>query len=339
MTLTVRQHGGTDALGAVIWDFSTNSNSCGPCPMALTAVQGADASRYPDPHYVQLRAQLARFHGVATSRVVLAVSASEFIFRFTAWMAQQGATRVWLPAAAYADYAHAAAAWRLQPCTRQADAQLVWACEPSSPLGQAHAQWPDWLSGGTPGCQHLVLDCAYAPLRLAGQPSLDGAQRDQVWQLYSPNKALGLTGVRAAYAIAPLAAHDAVQQLDALAPSWPVGAHGVALLQAWTSPAAQDWLQQCLPRLQAWKTSQVQMLQSLGWHCLPSEASFFCARPPLQMALDGWLRLLRATGIKLRDATSLGMPGHVRMSVHPPPAQRALAQALFALQDSLEVTP
>lgn len=62
---------------------------------------------------------------------------------------------------------------------------------------------------------------------------------DQLWQMWTPNKALGMTGVRAAYAIAP--EHVTEQELTALrllAPSWVVGAHGVAMLQAWTQPGA-----------------------------------------------------------------------------------------------------
>ena len=44
-------HGGPDAAGVPVFDFSTNSNACGPCPEALHAVQAADATRYPDPAY------------------------------------------------------------------------------------------------------------------------------------------------------------------------------------------------------------------------------------------------------------------------------------------------
>jgi histidinol-phosphate aminotransferase len=80
------------------------------------------------------------------------------------------------------------------------------------------------------------------PLRLSGAPALSEAQQQTLWQLWTPNKALGLTGVRAAYAIAPLGADAAVAQLESLAPSWPVGAHGVAPLQAWTRPDVQAWL-------------------------------------------------------------------------------------------------
>ena len=84
-------HGGPDARGAAQYDFSTNSNACGPCPHTLAAVQQADATRYPDPSYTALRAALADFHFVAPERIVLAASASEFIHRITALAAQQGA--------------------------------------------------------------------------------------------------------------------------------------------------------------------------------------------------------------------------------------------------------
>lgn len=338
MNTRPRMHGGTDALGAAPFDFSTNSNGCGPCPMALEAVQAADASRYPDPHYTKLRQQLGRFHGVESERVVLAASASEFIFRFTAWMKQGGTTAVWIPATAYGDYAHAANAWGMHRCTHPHEAELLWACEPSSPLGQAHAPWPAWLMERHQASQHLVLDCAYAPLRLSGSPSLTETQREQVWQLYSPNKALALTGVRAAYAIAPLHALQAVCQLNALASSWPVGAHGVAMLQAWTQDATQDWLRQSLVTLRAWKAAQLQLLQDLGWQCLPSNTNFFCAVPPVGTELNALLDQLRAQGIKLRDAASLGLPGHVRISVQGAEAQRVLANALTALQPTMEVT-
>ena len=97
MTPSLRIHGGPDALGAALHDFSTNSNACGPCPQALAAVQLADATRYPDAGYTQVREALASFHGVEAWRIVLAGSASEFIFRITAWVRQQGGGSVHVP--------------------------------------------------------------------------------------------------------------------------------------------------------------------------------------------------------------------------------------------------
>jgi histidinol-phosphate aminotransferase len=165
-----------------------------------------------------------------------------------------------------------------------------------------------------------VLDCAYAPLRLEGEATLTEAQRAQVWQLWTPNKALGLTGVRAAYVIAPQGAHNSVTALERLCPSWPVGAHGVALLQAWVQPEVQAWLAKSLVTLRGWKTRQIAQLEALGWICLPSDANFFCAQPP--QAID--VAALREAGVKLRDATSFGLPGHVRLGVLSPEAQDVL---------------
>ena len=317
-------HGGPDALGLPLHDFSTNSNACGPCLAAVQALAQVDASRYPDPRYTALRQQLADFHGVAAQRVVLAGSASEFIFRITARVAGQGARAASVPLHAYGDYAQAARAHGLAVVPSGESAALHWACEPSSPLGRPYglADWPD-----AQGMR--VLDCAYAPLRLGGRASVAPQVLQTVWQLFTPNKALGLTGVRAAYAIAPLGADADVLALDQLCPSWPVGAHGVALLQAWLQPDVQVWLAQSLHTLRSWKVQQIQLCESLGWTCLPSDTNFFCTQPvlPTGMTLAQALGELRAQGIKLRDTTSFNLPGHVRLGVLPPPAQAALKTA------------
>jgi histidinol-phosphate aminotransferase len=124
MTLQVdkpmRVHGGADDLGVARFDFSTNSNACGPCPQSLHDVQQADPTHYPDPDYRDLLQALADFHAVDVRRIVLAGSASEFIFRISALSAQTVNARgeiaqVWLPACAYGDYAYAARAWGLRP--------------------------------------------------------------------------------------------------------------------------------------------------------------------------------------------------------------------------------
>ncbi|WP_348067528.1 aminotransferase class I/II-fold pyridoxal phosphate-dependent enzyme [Polaromonas sp.] len=323
--LPARSHGGADGQGVPLHDFSSNSNACGPCPQALAAVQQADASAYPDPDYSSLRGQLAAFHGVPVHRVLLAGSASEFIFRVTSLAAQRAGAAVCLPPYSYGDYAQAARAWKLPVVAEPAQAQLRWACDPSSPLGAAQAGL-NQLADARALC---VLDRAYEPLRLGDAMALHAETLRLFWQLWTPNKALGLTGVRAAYVLAPAGSEDAVAQLESLAPSWPVGAHGVAMLQAWTLPAVQAWLAGSLVSLREWKARQIALCESLGWACLPSEANFFCARPavPQGISLTQALAQLRLQGIKLRDTTSFGLPGHVRLSVMPPAAQDALAAA------------
>lgn len=320
-------HGGPDALGAPRWDFSTNANACGPCPQALEAVRRADARRYPDPAYTDLRAVLAAFHGVAADRIVFAASASEFIVRITGAVAHAGGRTVWLPPLAYGDYARAAVAWGLQRVTEPERADLHWLCEPASPLGGAEAAAPAVASTGGV----VVLDRAYEPLRLSGHCSVDAHTLDRVWQLWSPNKALGMTGVRGAYAIAPLQGLSLAERLNALAPSWPVGGHGVAMLAAWVRPDVRQWLADSCSQLRAWKPAQIALLKQLGWHCLPSEANYFCALPPVAPDVGA----LRAQGIKLRETSSLGLAGHYRLGVLPPEAQAALGTALQRQQEAI----
>lgn len=328
-------HGGTDAFGVPAHDFSTNRNACGPCPAAVAALQVANSAQYPDPSYLAVREVLAQFHGVSASRILVAGSASEFIHRITMHAVRQGAQCVTLPQQHYGDYAQAAHVWGLKRVDRArhaAGAGLHWACAPSSPLGQEDEMGALWATPAAQGAWR-VLDCAYAPLRLGlATPS---PYADHVWQMWTPNKALGMTGVRAAYVIAPTnVAEEELEALRLLAPSWVVGAHGVAMLHAWVSDEVQQWLQSSLEQLQAWKTQQLQLCERLGWQVLGgSQANYFVASWPqtLHGAMPHLLQGLRAQGIKLRDCTSFGLPGSVRMGVLSIAAQHALEQAWQAL--------
>lgn len=313
-----RVHGGADAQGVPRWDFSSNANACGPCPAVAAALRDVDIRPYPDPGYRALCSALAEFHGVEPWRVVVAASASEFIMRITACLARAGARYVWQPASAYGEYGHAARVWGLERVEDPARADLCWLCEPSSPLGSSEPQWDAVIARDAV----VVLDRAYEPLRLSGASALRGEQADRVWQLWSPNKALGMTGVRGAYAIAPAHAAAWVDRLAQHAPAWALGAHAVAMLQAWTQARTQEWLAQSRDVLREWKALQQTLLKA--WPCLPGDANFFCLRAELDAGF------LRTRGIKLRDTTSFGLPGMWRLSVQPPAAQAALCDALEA---------
>lgn len=361
-------HGGMDALGVAQYDFSTNSNACGPCPQALQQVQAADPSHYPDPHYTQLRAQLAAWHGVAQEQLVLGGSASELIHRLLLTAQLAGVQNARVPSPAYGDYARQALALgmhvhyrtdifeveaALQPASiTQQVAAIEWVCSPSSPQGLQDPLVQQWLVEADPqaACWR-VLDAAYAPLRLqqSGTAWLDHAQSLQAvcWQLFSPNKSLGLTGVRAAYAIAPRkpqAGHaaqrwrDQLVRLQALAPSWPLGVHGEAMLWAWLQQPVQQWLHTSRGQLQVWKQQQLELLRQLDWQIAPDSQANYCVAQPPWPSMQGsaqelmeqrhqLLAQLRRFGVKLRETDSMGLPGHVRVSVQAPAAQAALAHA------------
>lgn len=313
------EHGGPDDGPAVAHDFSTNANPLGPPPGLWEAVQQADRRAYPDPHYRALRRRLGD-----EARVLPTAGGAEAIRRMTLAALLTGRREVWVPQPGFGDYALAAQALRLtvRPYRRPQDIcpsapALVWICEPCNPTGASEAAWPalDAL---------VVVDTAYEPLRLTGESPVLPAG---AWQLVCPNKALGLTGVRAGYLVAPTTDEVWAQALS-LAPSWVLSAEGVTLLRHWPDDETQQWLASARATLRDWTAAQRDLLSAFGWEQRSSCTPFWLARP----AEEGLLPRLRQQGIKLRDATSFGLPGWVRVSAQPPASQQALHQALCEIQ-------
>ncbi|ABM97289.1 aminotransferase (plasmid) [Methylibium petroleiphilum PM1] len=335
-----RVHGGADAHGAARWDFSTCANAAGPCPAALAAVQAADATRYPDPAATAVRQALGALHDVEPSRILPAASASEFIQRVTAVTARLWPGAVRVPRFAYGDYAAAAAAWG-RPFVPQdvevpgtpSQCTLRWHADPTSPLGQDGA-----VARDDSYCCPAVLDAVYAPLRLQGASAWTASARDAVFVLHSPNKALGLTGVRGAYAVAPRdrggAGYDVLAcraALEAAAPSWPLSAHAEAMLLAWATPDVHAWVAESRTTLVAWKSDLLRRLSARGFEVRPSVTPYVIVRPPRPVAPS----LLRRHHVAVRDATSFGLPGWWRLSAQAPSAQDALMHALDLLDGGL----
>ena len=335
-----RVHGGPGANGPARFDFSTTANACGPCPAALAAVREAPYQHYPDPAYTALRQQLAALHQVAPQRVVLAASASEFIFRITA---VSGKCPVAVPVHAFGDYATAARGHGRAVVHELHNATLVWHTDPSSPCGGSAERPRDlWPRLDSTQPVWAVVDRACEPLRLEGNSAWVGDAADDVFQLYSPNKALGLTGVRAAYAIAPQQGAAMVQRLEAACPSWPLGAAGVALLQAWCGAVVQQWVAESCDTLRAWKQRQTHGLAGLGWQMQPSVTPYFLLRPPPAVGAGpdavAWCETvvqpaLAAAGVAWRNTSSFGLPGAWRVSVQAPAAQDHLFGVLQTLVD------
>lgn len=338
-------HGGPDGGPPLRHDFSTNASPL-PAPAPVRqALRQALRTRYPDPAYAALRATLAGWLGVAAARVLPTAGTAEAIRRLTLALAAAGAREVWVPQPGYADYGAAAHALGLavrpytdamalpQALARAAQPVLLWLCEPCNPTGASLP--PDFwqalhpmLRGGAQGPHRAVIDRAYEPLRLQGRDPVPTTLARHLWQCGSPNKALGLPGVRVGWVVAPTKAGDEARQVQALAPSWVLSAEGVALLEAWCRADTQAVLARHRGQLGRWAERQRSCLADLGWQQGPTVANFWLVRPPEPAAeLRRRLARLRQQGIKLRDAASLGAPGWLRVSVQRPVAQRALVAA------------
>jgi histidinol-phosphate aminotransferase len=317
-------HGGTDSLPEPRYDFSSNANALGPCPTVLAAIRRADVSRYPDPSYTRLRQRLAAWHDVTPDRIVLGAGASELTLR----LVRHFNTTVLQLAPTFSEYGRGAgiarrrlvsvaspksflAAQHRQRC-------LAFLCCPNNPTGEV---WDAQFVAAAAARGPLVVDLAYASLCGSAQAAAMEAAASRAWRLYSPNKSLGLTGVRGAYLIAP----RPVPHLGNEAPSWVIGRDAVAMLESFLEPAARAWLSVSIPKLWRWRAQLAEGLRRLRVAVRESPATFLLAEVGNGARVAG---RLRAAGIRVRDAGSFGLERWIRLSAQAAPARKALLAAL-----------
>ena len=320
-------HGGTDSLPEPRYDFSSNANALGPCPPVLAAVRAADVSRYPDPLYQRLRERLAAWHHTTADRVVVGAGASELILR----LERHFDTTVLQLAPTFSEYARGAGIARKRVIsasspeaflrTQRRQRALAFVCCPNNPTGEV---WDAAFMATAARQGPLVVDLAYASLCGNARAEAIETAAAHAWRLYSPNKALGLTGVRGAYLIAPRTAR---RLIDA-APSWVIGRDAVAMLEACIAPPARAWLAESIPRVWRWRALLAEGLRGLGLEVRESPATFLLARVGNARRVS---RRLRAAGIRVRDASSFGLEDRIRLSAQPAPARKALLAALARL--------
>lgn len=335
------QHGGEDGGAPVAHDFSSNASPLGPPAALWQALQQADRRYYPDPAYANLRERLGHAHGLSPDQVLPTAGGAEAIRRLTLAAMLEGITEVWVPMPGFGDYALAARALELtvrsyaHPTEIHPQGEaLVWVCDPCNPTGTL-LEMADWLWLAALPRTRLVVDQAYAPLCLQRSPRTPPSC---AWRLICPNKALGLTGVRAAYLLAPSHEDALCRRATRLAPSWVLAAEGQSLLWHWADEATALWLAQAREQLATWSETQWALLQTLGWAQHDSATNFRLVHPPkarvpASLAIPGLVAALRGHGIRVRDAASFGLPGWLRLSTQPPASQAALQAALASLQE------
>jgi histidinol-phosphate aminotransferase len=342
--LTISMHGGTDDGPPIRIDFSTNSHPLGPNPVVRAAVECADRTRYPDPQYKSLRSALGDFHEVSPERIVVGASASELIWRLTRFWSEAGDSGVLTDDRTFGEYLRAARELNV-PVTADrsvwvaSTSVLHWYCNPDNPSGVNRSEEISRALDGSRArsshCDLIVVDLAYWPFRwlldAEAQPEvLTAPWADDIVQLWSPNKLHGLTGARGAYLVLPKKVHPraTLERLTALAPSWVLGADGVALLRAHVSPDSLCYLRDTASTLRVWKHTQDRRLQEAGWQSQPSPLHYGLWQPPvMQSSQPQWHARLREKGIKLRDAASFGRLGWVRLvSRSPDEVQQLLVE-------------
>ena len=328
-----------------------NENLFGPLPGVLDAVRDElpNAALYPIEAYDDFRREVGRFVGTPPARIVPGHGTQALIGTLASAFLRPG-DRVVQPAATFYLYelvsvARGARVHRvpmqgqsldleaLAAAAGEVEARIVWICDPNNPTGTAlqQAEWDEFLTALPEGCI-VVADEAYAdylePERRIGRERDVEAGRPVV-VLRSFSKFYGLAGLRLGYAVVDeaLAAYLSVVEE-------PCNVNCAALAAGMASLRATEAATERRREVAEARTLLERELREAGAEPYPSEASFVLAR------VDGDDELLAREvargGVLVRSGSEIGLPGHIRVTVGPPPlmelAGRELRRALTAIR-------
>jgi histidinol-phosphate aminotransferase len=320
-----------------IIDFSVNINPYGPTEAIRAAVEKLDFGRYPDPDALVLREELARALMRSPDEILVGNGAGELIW-LTALAFLRSGDEALILGPTYGEYARAVILtgarpvfWNAQPHDDfaihphaiaeqlQRHPRVVFLCHPNNPTGRLFPlpeltvwlhHWPETL---------FVVDEAYLDFVEQGESALS-LQMSNLLVLRSMTKAQSLAGLRLGYAVGPATMLDALRQMQI---PWSVNIAAQAAGLAALHDAAH--IVQQIQWLQRDKAHLVHELQRLGWRPLISATHYFLLH--VGNAYDFRRRLLEH-GVVVRDASSFGLPGYVRIATRRPEENQRLLEAI-----------
>ena len=323
-------HGGDAPPGLL--DFSTGVSPLAPPPAVLAALHAADVTRYPHPTALPLRERVARAHGLTPEEVAAGAGSTELIWAAARAFGGVGRSVVVL-GPAFGEYAQAARAsgaevtelccllppWapeEILAAARRASPSLVFVCRPSSPClsaldGAVVAELASCLPGAL-----VVVDEAYLPLFDGLSPV---APAGNVALLRSLTKVFALPGLRVGYLLAAAPIAEAVRRA---LPPWNVSAPASAAAIA--ALGEGDALAAGRAEVARLREALLARLSAAGARIEASGGPFVLCRV---RSARPFAQALFARGVRVRDCTSFGLPGHVRVGVRPEPEQAILGRA------------
>lgn len=339
-------HGGLqqselDTLGltrADVLDLSASFNPAGPHPDVIMAAVEADLRRYPEAGAATLRAQLADLEGVTAAQLLVTAGATAAI-HLVAHASLDPGRRALIFGPTFGEYEAAAraAGARIEPrpfaslergevgLGDAGDAPLVFVCNPNNPTGgyleQATVEGLAAAVAATDGT--LLLDVAYDPFVEGAWDAEDLVRAGApVLVVHSLTKLHAIPGIRLGYLTG---SEESIARLEARQPSWSVSAQAIA---AGLAAARVDRTQ----RTAALEVGPVRAglataLREADIEMNEGRANFLLARVGDAPAFR--TRLLRG-GFAVRDCTSFGLEGWVRVAVPPPGALGRLVTAFVA---------
>jgi histidinol-phosphate aminotransferase len=344
----VRQ--GIDAASvADLIDLSTNVHAYGPPASIAATLARVSLEHYPDANAATMREAMARQLGVEPEQVVAGNGSVELIYLLAHAYLDPG-DRALIIGPTFSEYASAIRFCGAEPVEYRAAEEhgfrpdlaaildliqtrrpkLIFCCNPNNPtghvLGEAEVRMLMEAAATVGGL--LVLDEAYLPLADYGVftwSSVDLLESGPVVLLRSVTKDYAVPGLRLGYALAPV---EVGQMLNAVRLPWGVNAFAEAVGRTLLTETA--YLDNCRARLAHDKAYLLDSLSRINASYLPSTTNFCLIRVGGTAA--ACREALLRYGVIVRDCTSFGLPGYIRVSVHSRRATDRLMRGLASWQ-------
>jgi histidinol-phosphate aminotransferase len=334
-------HGGAHDVGML--DFSTNINPYGPAQVVLDAIRSADPGQYPDPHSHATCNVAASYWAVPRDRVCFTAGATDAIYRCARALLSDGCTAA-IGNPAFAEYERAArlAGARIEwiasdsplrdattdeICRAICDTRpdVLFLSNPATPLGglrDAHelSRIARVLSPGI-----LLLDESFLSFAAGTVAQLELRDRPNVVHIRSITKDGALAGVRAGFVVADSQICEAI---FAAGIPWSESSVAQAAATAFFDPASVQHIKDSISCIRQTRDVLMRRLTALGFAVYPSLANYVCTSAP---HVPDLIERLRERRLAVRDCTSFGLPGTMRIAVRRPEDNEILCAGVESL--------
>ncbi len=325
-------------VGQEVVDLSVNLNPAGPPSGVLAAIRNCDVRNYPEIRAQSLTLAWAAYLEVPPEHLLFGNGASELLWSLALHLSSKLSPAL-VVEPTFSEFVRAIqtyggsvrSIWRdphqrdpahhekIISLARKTQAGSVYLCRPNNPTAWAipFEALRD-IAQALPGTP-IVVDESFLSLSVHHQD----AKRDlpsNVYRLRSLTKDYGLAGIRLGYLLGPA---DLIAKLQSCRPPWTTNACAQAAGHALLEEG--EFLESSRRELLQGTKALERGLRQHGLKPLPSHTIFSLV--PVSSA-KAFREALLPEGIVVRDASSFGLPQHVRIAAGTQASRRRLMQAL-----------
>ena len=325
--------------------LGANESLFGPSPRAVEAMRDAivEVANYGDPENAELRATVARVHGVPEESVSVGSGIDDLLGLAVRAYVEPG-TAVVTSLGTYPTFNYHVGGYGghlefvpyrhdrndldgLAAAARRVGARLVYLANPDNPTGTWHnaSDIENFLERLPSDCI-LLLDEAYVDFGPSDAVMLMEPDRPNVVHLRTFSKAHGMAGARIGYAVAPagvVAAFDKIRLH--------FGVNRIAQAGALASLADDGYIRQVVAAVDRGRREYADLSRELGLSSLPSAANFVAIDVGDVDTARGLLAALERSGVFVRKPTVPPLDRCVRVTVAPPDQRAEFAAILRAI--------